>query len=259
MGVWRTTDRATFLAYLSAVSKSLPQIISKRSLRPADGRMIGRQCYFRPFEKTIIMSGEYFGMAREIYCQKCYFPLPLYLLNPTDCVIDLGANAGIFSTLAGLQANSVIAVEAQSGFIEELENNCRQNNVFDKVHIEFGIIGGRYGVFADAAELKKASYYGRPPPSIEFSDLIERHQIKMVDFLKVDIEGSEFDLFVHNTSWLYRVRRIAMEFHQCFGDVGRIVQVLKNHGFKTWTVDKAGRTINDPGKVNIGYLFANRF
>jgi FkbM family methyltransferase len=259
IGVWRTADRATFLAYLAAVTQSLPHIFWDRSLRSADEGMIGRQCSFRPFDKKIILAGKYFGLAREIYCRKCYFPLPSYWLKPTDCVVDLGANVGCFSTLAGLHANKVIAVEAQSGFAGELEANFRQNNVLDKVRVEFGVIGSRCGVFGDETQLKQASHYEFCCPSISFSDLIERYQLEKIDFLKVDIEGSEFDLFDDCTSWLWRVRKIAMEFHLGFGDVDAIIKTLKNQGFHAWPANKAGRTITDFKKVNIGYIFANKF
>jgi len=64
--ICRIADRSTFGEYLTAIFTSLPEIILNRTLSPADKRMAGRYCSFRPFGKNITIKGEYFGLARDI-------------------------------------------------------------------------------------------------------------------------------------------------------------------------------------------------
>ena len=255
--IWRTSSITTFGYYFFVVLISLPQIILKRSLNPADKKMAGRYCSFRPFGEEISIKGDYFGVVRDIYCRKCYFIPTNFGISLNDLVVDLGANAGVFTILAALHADKVIAVEAQSLFIPELETNLANNKLLHKVHIEFGLIGSGTGVFSDEARLKASSHYGIPPPAVSFSEMMHRHQIEWIDFLKVDIEGSEFDLFTNNTSWLAKVHKIAMEVHLNFGDPNMIAGILANYGFKTMFGDTSGKIVNFLNGP-VGFLFAEK-
>ena len=257
VGIQQTTNMATFFSYLWAVLINLPNIIQMRSLFPADKKMIGRHYTFWPLGKSIDISGEQFTLAREIYCQKCYFLPPGFNISPNDIVIDLGANAGVFTVLAALHAKKVIAVEALSGFIPEIEKCLKQNKCLDKVYIELGLVGGRSGFFSDKTELMKALHYNTEPPQISLSEITYRYQIEKIDFLKIDIEGSEFDVFSNDVSWLAKVDKIAMEVHINFGNVNQLVELLKNCGFKVWLADKNLKIVTSL-EDSIGYLFANR-
>lgn len=255
--IQRTADNGTSYAYFLAIIVNLPIIIQRRSLNPADKEMTGRYCVFRPFEKNIKIDGEYFALAREIYCQKCYFTPPGFSISPNDIVVDLGANVGVFTVLAALHARKVIAIEAQSGFIQEIERRLEENNCLHKVYIEHALIGTRSGVFSDKEKLTTASHYGMEPPEISFSDIMTRHQIKEIDFLKVDIEGSEFDMFNGDTSWLARTDKIAMEIHLEFGDMSSMLEILEKYSFKVWLVNRNQQIVSHL-KNSIGYLFAKK-
>ena len=78
--------------------------------------------------------------------------------------------------------------------------------------------------------------------TITFSDIITEHAIEKIDFLKVDVEGAEFDiLFADPDKTLSRTRKIVMEFHE-FKNNKRshhdLVNLLSSHGFKV-VVEKA--------------------
>jgi hypothetical protein len=54
-------------------------------------------------------------------------------------------------------------------------------------------------------------------PSITIGDILDQIGGQPIDLLKLDIEGSEFDLFSKNAGqWLDRVKVIAIEFHDRF-------------------------------------------
>jgi hypothetical protein len=81
------------------------------------------------------------------------------------------------------------------------------------------------------------------------SQIINDHNLEVVDFLKVDIEGSEFAIF-NDREWLKHVNRIAMELHPKFGKIGDIVNTLRYCGFEVFTSE--GYNVESP------YLYARR-
>ncbi|BBO75653.1 hypothetical protein DSCW_30700 [Desulfosarcina widdelii] len=154
-------------------------------------------------------------------------------------------------------AQQVIAVDAQSRLLTDLKANLAQNDCMEKVTFQLALIGSKSGVFSDPKKLTAASHYGAPPPMVSMNDLCEFQQTDRIDFLKIDIEGSEFDLFSINTQWLERVGKIAMEVHQDYGELDAIIGVLKAWGFKIWIQDKKGLFV-DTLEDSTGYLYASR-
>lgn len=255
--VIRISGVTCFIEYLIQILLNFPRVVRTKSLAPADTGMVNRNCTFKVFGRSISLDGALFGGAREIYGRKVYFVLSGFSLKPTDIVIDLGANAGVFTTLAALLAKQVIAVEAQSKFIHELYYNAVNNNCSNRVFIEFGIVGPCTGLFSNGSNLEGALHFGEKPPVISMSDLIARYSLETVNFLKIDIEGSEFDLFNGEIDWLSHIEKIAMEVHLEFGDVRTLVEILEASGFSIWLVDN-DQNIVDSIQGKCGYLFAKR-
>lgn len=52
-----------------------------------------------------------------------------------------------------------------------------------------------------------------PVRGIDMGQLLKEYQIKTIDILKIDIEGSESLLFSRETPWLSRVKNILIEIH----------------------------------------------
>lgn len=256
--IWRISDRATAMAYYAAICASLPQIILSRSLAFADRRMAGRKrlCHFDTKGRGIVLQGSCFGLVREIYGQQCYLPpLEGFHIKPSDHVIDLGANVGVFTMLAANTGGKVIAVEAQSELLEALKVNLNRNNIAFKVTIVLGLVGAGTGIFSDESKLKKTAGYAFQPPKLTMQQILRDNGIEKVDFLKMDIEGSEFDLLRTDNAWLERVEKIAMEVHQQYGDINKAIRTIEDYGFRTWMRNKYGDFVNNL-KDDIGYLFA---
>lgn len=255
--VHRISGNRIFFLYLSAILRRIHKITRETSFRSADNLMINKTLCLTPLGKEVKVDGKHFGLVREIYCSNCYFPpLPGFIVQNNDMVVDLGCNVGIFSVLSAKFAKQVIAVDAQSRFLTDLKANLAQNDCLEKVTFQLALIGSKSGVFSDPKKLKSASHYGAPPPMVSMNDLCEFQQADRIDFLKIDIEGSEFDLFSVNTQWLERVGKIAMEVHQDYGELDSIIGVLKAWGFKIWIQDKKGLFV-DTLKDSMGYLYAS--
>ncbi len=88
-------------------------------------------------------------------------------------------------------------------------------------------------------------------------ELLARFQISQVDLLKIDIEGSEFDLF-RTDGFLTNVRRLAMEVHPTHGDVLALRARVEERGFKVSLLDSEGQRTELLTGSRGGYLFATR-
>ncbi|MBI3743806.1 MAG: FkbM family methyltransferase [Chloroflexi bacterium] len=254
----RAAPRETYRAYRNAVLRRLPQIVRQRSLSPADQRMAGRDWVFTPLGKPIAVEGDHFGTARELYARKAYFLAPGFGLAGTDIVVDLGAHRGMFTALAALHAARVVAVEAQKEFMPAIRSTVEKvrPGKHQAVTAIAAYVGSGTGFFADQSNPEAAA--DKLGQSITMSQLMAQERLPRIDFLKVDIEGSEFDLFMgSDTAWLDTVRRIAIEVHPEYGDPVALRRALEQHGFKTWLFDADTRPVDGLGNAS-GYLLASR-
>jgi FkbM family methyltransferase len=193
--------------------------------RRLEGRWLNVQC----LGASVKIDGEAFLGALEMYGRRVYFAYPELRIGLGDVVLDLGANQGLFTVLASRIGARCIAVEMQSGMLTLIGRNLAAN----KCHAEIvhGIIGSKAGVCSDLALMRAASHFGLDPPVISLNGLVEEFRLPRIDFLKIDIEGSEFDLFAHDTEWLGITKRIAMEVHGTHGDPEGIAHALSSAGF----------------------------
>jgi FkbM family methyltransferase len=126
----------------------------------------------------------------------------------------------------------VISVDAQYGFVRATRSLAERHGVAQQVAAVHAMVGAEAGKLSAEAILSEATHFeGRLPPSLSMASLMEAYQIDRIDFLKMDIEGSEFALFAEDTEWVRKVHRIAMEVHPHFGDARLIAGTLRDHGF----------------------------
>lgn len=121
-------------------------------------------------------------------------------LQPTDRVLDIGANIGIFSLLAAKKGCKVTALEPL--FHQELQHNLAYNNLKATV-LPYALGSGSY-IDIDFAG-KKARV-----PIITMKKIMEMYG--PFNFLKCDCEGGEWTLQPED---LKGFRRLEMELHHC--------------------------------------------
>ena len=73
---------------------------------------------------------------------------------------------------------------------------------------------------------------------------------RAIDFMKIDIEGSEFGL---DLSPLARVKRLAMEVHPRWGDPASLISDVTALGFECRLFDDAMRRV---GVENAAFIYA---
>ncbi|MDG6982764.1 MAG: FkbM family methyltransferase [Nitrososphaerota archaeon] len=181
----------------------------------------------------------------EVIVKRCYDGGKGLEIRSDSIVLDLGANIGIFTVLAAIQAvdGRVISVEPERDAFNDLNENIGANH-FGNVEALNVAISDRTGTInlslgqtpGEHTTIKQSSQ----PDKIEVCQAIEMKQLwrelhlNHVDFLKVDIEGAEFVVF-RDSDWINCVDRVVMEVHPWAGDSERLLRDLRNHGFQVTT------------------------
>jgi FkbM family methyltransferase len=190
-------------------------------------------------------------MIWEIWKAKVYDDVRIPICAG-DVVLDMGAHIGAFAVRAArlAQGGQVYAYEASPKNFALLTENRKLNNL-GNLYIENSAVSNQRGLmpFYTPSDnrilgslLQSTSSFMEMVQTTTFSDIIAEHAISQIDFLKVDVEGAEFDiLFANPDETLSKTRQIVMEFHEFKGDKRNhrdLVNLLSFHGFKV-VVEKA--------------------
>jgi FkbM family methyltransferase len=145
------------------------------------------------------------------------------LIKPEDTVVDLGAGIGDFAIKAMRRAKNVIAVEPNQEDFQLLLRNLQANGCHNVIPIDMGV--------ASKAEMKQITYTGRTYSfKVEtLTAILQRHRIRRVDFIKLDIEGYETEVIESSIEIIKQTRLIAIEMH---GTKKSIDALLLPLGFK---------------------------
>lgn len=147
-------------------------------------------------------------VVREVIVEDCYRFNELNLTK--GLVLDVGANIGTFSVLAG-QKNKVIAYEPEPNNYELLIKNIKLNKAKVVAH-ELGLGIGGYSTIDDQ---QGGSRLGSGEHDVETISLTEAlKDIKEIDFMKMDCEGSEYPIILAASGkTLKKIKRFAFEVH----------------------------------------------
>jgi hypothetical protein len=160
-------------------------------------------------------------------------------------VIDAGANRGLFSALVTPIASRIICVEFNNVYHNSILQVMKANN-YVNFSIEPSFLGDG-GADRDSASGKT---------KISIPEICNKYGIERIGLLKLDIEGSEFDLFLQ-FDWLNLVDVLAIEIHPQFGNVLSVSEILTNMGFIVISADENLYKINPSQKTNFIYAFKN--
>jgi FkbM family methyltransferase len=146
-------------------------------------------------------------------------------LRSWECVVDLGANVGIFSSRVSELARKVFSYEPFSGNKEQLEKNLKPCENITVIHKAVAGKPGMIRLFMPESERSTGSYSSFPDlgvttesyqevPSITLNQIFSDNKIDRCDLLKIDIEGQEYEV-LHSTDdeVLSRTIRIHGEYH----------------------------------------------
>lgn len=126
-----------------------------------------------------------------------------------DVVVDIGAHVGGFSyNISRKNPKLIVALEPSAIRFETLKNNLKNTK---SILLNVGISGKN-------ETIERGLQYDtlvENLTTITFRDFLDGTNLSHIDFLKVDCEGGEYDIFdENNLDWiLSNVRKIACEFH----------------------------------------------
>lgn len=179
-----------------------------------------------------------FPLVREILLLNNY----LYdFAGKYGVVVDFGSNCGIFSILSSKNARQVFGAELNKDIINEYDYLRQINNA------------------ENCSTINKAIGQFNTENSITVDEFIDQNKIDHIDFLKIDIEGAEREIFIAGDSaWLNIVSVISIEVHPCFGvDVKEIMDTLTSYGFKPKLFDRNSACVNTLTD-RFGFIYACR-
>lgn len=152
----------------------------------------------------------------EIFHRRLYEHF--FKVEKKDIVVDLGASVGPFPvSIHENKPEKIIAVEAHPRLYETLIYNLGKistpNTTINKAITDKDGETTIYGLFDE--NTKESMNEQSVVPSMTFRTLCEENNLDNIDFLKIDIEGSEYDVFTEsNFEWITKnIRKIAGEFH----------------------------------------------
>jgi FkbM family methyltransferase len=139
-------------------------------------------------------------------------------------ILDLGANVGYASVYFALRHPTarVIAVEPEPSNVALLRRNVAALPGVDVVEGAAWQRPGRVslhdpgkGQWGMRVQAEAAGETGNVR-AVTITELLKRTNADWVDLAKIDIEGSERELFSENTGWLERVGALVLELHDRF-------------------------------------------
>lgn len=162
-------------------------------------------------------------------------------------IVDIGANVGVFSLFVEKMAKktNIYSFEAHPANFKYLEWNVRKNNLKNIRIFNLAVSGkkgkiklfkhdkgfGGFSIYPDLVESKTGEYV--EVRSTTLNEIIEQNNIKKIDFLKLDCEGSEYEiLFKTSKRNLQKIGFIAMEIHRVKDySIDALTKFLTKNGF----------------------------
>ena len=160
-----------------------------------------------------------YAIYHEIYNLKDYCMKKIPHIYDGDIVVDLGGNIGVFNRWAYSQgANKVISFEPDKRYFKLLKLNSDPKSILFNSAVSNRL--GSVRIY-ESDHLGGSNLFGTPVDEIGYDTksytldyLFYSGLVNHIDFLKVDVEGSEHLVFEGiSDENLLKVRDIAIEYH----------------------------------------------
>jgi FkbM family methyltransferase len=197
-------------------------------------------------------------MIKEILIDKVYEDGEVKV-EPEDIVLDCGANIGIFSIYAAKNAKMVYAFEPSENEVTSLYenkklNNCNNIKIIHKAVLDISknaklclvenashfIVspGIKYSVLKDNIDEKMVSI-----KTISIDEFVKKENLERVDFIKMDIEGSEEKALLGAKKTLEKFKpKLAITIYHNLNDFYKLPLLIKrlNPDYRVKVKNKKG-------------------
>ena len=172
-------------------------------------------------------------------------------LREDSVVMDVGANLGDFAIQAAARCprGRVYAVEPMSEYSSLLETNQKLNRLsnLEIVRVALGDHEGEISLSIAGAE--STAHFNRTARTetarlTTLPQLMRDCGLERIDLLKMDCEGSEWDILPAARAALPRIRQICMEIHPSRGwTAEKLAEWLRSSGYQVWYNEPPARSI----------------
>ena len=237
-----------FLIYYSF--KNLKKIIISKNLESLNrcfnqiSLNFKKNKFFFDIKKIDLLSEENnsFGLIREIYFRDVYLRF-FKFENPKNInCVDIGCNIGMFSVLASKIFKDVKSIDMNIKYIEPYKRIMSDNFINNAQFFNY-FVGSEHLLVEKNQDIK----------ALDFNKFINKEKLKNI-FLKIDIEGFEFNLFENIN--LEDVSAISMEIHQNHGNIDVLIDKISNNNFMFILTNDLGDVVKDKKKAT--YIFASK-
>jgi FkbM family methyltransferase len=161
------------------------------------------------------------------------FENEIYRFTPVSknpLIIDCGSNIGL-SVIYFKQAyptSKVLAFEPDAGNFELLQKNAINNRLKD-VQLNFAAVWTLDGMISFESNASEASHIaqggnGHEVKSVSLNKILSEYET--IDFLKMDIEGAEWDVIRDCRTNLHKVKNLFLEYHGRVDEVSKLNELL---------------------------------
>jgi len=205
-----------------------------------------------------LVINEVWGLRND-YVQK---PISL---SQNSIVVDIGAHKGYFTVFASVKApkGKVFAFEPFPRNYQMMKKNLEINNCKNVTVYKMGVAGikGKKTLYLGTDDTKSGysilknefNNYGACTAvdisTIRLQDIFTVSHIQHIDFLKLDCEGAEYEIFLHTPKNVFKkIKQISMEYH-CINNLNEklLKDIFKKNGFNV---------IISPMRKEFGMLYA---
>lgn len=190
---------------------------------------------------------------REILVRSEYWLTPDWQPAMGQTIVDVGANAGVFAVVAAREVGDrgrVVAVEPNPDVYERLARNVGRNGLANRVDLIRAATGERPAsahlvgairnttiahIVADGIQGAAAGYQVEVA---RLDDLLGDVAIDHIDFMKVDVEGSEVVTLLGAGATLARTSRLVVEATP--DTIGEVTTIAERAGFDRLERRQAG-------------------
>jgi FkbM family methyltransferase len=224
---------------------NLPKLLFSRG--PCVIRSNGLEFVLRPRTLDIMI-------VREIHLDKMYASRLDRPPLTAEVVVDLGANFGAFAVWAYsvFKPKRLILVEPWECNLRLLRMNAHHHGFEDIAEIVPAAIYKKSGAVGFSPSTRAPAnssieeHSRTQVTALTFHDLLEKHHIKTIDYLKIDIEGGEKFILTEKNRDIFadRIRYAIMEIHRAHMRVEDALHYFDRLGFESHQWDPKEWRVN---------------
>lgn len=167
--------------------------------------------------------------------------------NQNPVIIDCGSNIGLsiiyFNKL--YPGSSIIGFEADQNLYNICKKNLETFNI-KNIQLENAAVWKNEGVVKFKTDNNLGGKITDESSNEKLSEVktvkLSKYLNRKIDFLKIDIEGSEFEVLNECQDYLHQVQRLFVEYHSSLHQeqqLDEILKIIKKAGFKYYMKEAA--------------------